>query len=99
MPGGRQENWFFNAIDEKTVVVNRGRERCSWGGPLKCEADFGLITLHHPSLLRAAATGANNIGSSVWRSPPKHMSELLELLLWSGVSPLWENRAGQVSRF
>jgi hypothetical protein len=55
----------------QAVVANRGRGRCGWGRPLKCEANFGLITLHHPSLLRAAATGARNIGCSVWRSPPK----------------------------
>ena len=88
-----------NAIDVKRssrlVAVDVALLR-----PVEMRSAISALYFAPPSLLRAAAIGAENICFSVWRAVlPGHMSELLELLLWRGVSPLWENREGKASRF
>jgi hypothetical protein len=90
---------FENAIDVKRssrlVAVDVALRR-----PVEMRSAISALYFAPPSLLRAAAIGAENICFSVWRAVlPGHTSELLELLLWRGVSPLWENREGKASRF
>jgi ATP-dependent DNA ligase len=99
-------DWTGKYPSAMAALANLNVKTAYLDGELSGVDEAGLPTFAHT---QAATDGERRGEANEQKSWPlltvactilqRHMSELPELLLWRGVSPLWKNREGQVRRF